>query len=309
MDAKSLTELKACLSTTPPTIPIKYLYDPRGAEWFDKITTLPEYYPSRAETRLIELSATTLMSGDVGSVHSLFELGSGPGRKIRLLIEAGIATGDLKNCTQMDIQVSWLERSVATLQESYGDIQFNGIVGDFTADIASIGPQDNCLFLFLGGTYGNLFPEHAHRLLSTMSACLGPGSRLLIGLDLVKPTAVLEAAYNDSQGITEAFNLNLLNVLNTRFGANFNPQDFEHSAPWIAESSRIEMRLVAKREVTVYFETLDYTLQLPAQGWLLTEISRKFTEARFEREAQRAGLVAKQFISDGAFALADLVPA
>ncbi|HEY2216391.1 MAG TPA: L-histidine N(alpha)-methyltransferase, partial [Solirubrobacteraceae bacterium] len=210
-------------------LPPKHFYDARGAELFDQICELPEYYPTRAERAILEQNAGELAL--LTQAAELVELGSGTASKTRVLLDALYATGTLVRYVPVDVTESMVRESAAQLTEEYPGLQVHGVIGDFERHLgevpASVGPR---IVAFLGGTIGNFPPGSRRRVLREISALLGTGDHLLLGTDLVKDPAVLEAAYDDSQGVTAEFNRNVLRVLNRELDADFEPDDFDHVA-------------------------------------------------------------------------------
>lgn len=308
--AEECATLRACLGRPLPEIPPRYFYDDRGSELFEAITGLPVYYQTRTEMAIVEQHAGEIL-GLVRPRH-LVELGSGAGRKIRLLLDAwgardrSSASARDRTCTMLDINAAFLEQSVQHLRADYAGCGFRGIVGDFTTDLHRLGQGSHRLIVFFAGTIGNLYPGERIAFLRTLAGLMAPGDGLLVGVDLVKERAVLEAAYNDPQGITAAFNRNMLAVVNRRFAADFVPEAFAHRAFYDADAAWIEMRLVALRAMTVRLGALDLTLDLAAGAEIRTEISCKFTAASVRAAAGEAGLDLARWFPDPAqrFALA-----
>lgn len=292
--------MRAGLLRALPEISPRYLYDDRGSVLFERITQLEVYYQTRTEIGILEQHAQALMAA--AQPQHLVELGSGAGRKIRLLLdawrprpreEAGEAT-----CTMLDVNALFLEDSVRRLQADYPRYAFRGIVGDFTSDLEQLGPGGSRLTVFFAGTVGNLHPAQRREFFRSLAAQMDRSDRLLIGVDLVKNPARLEAAYNDPEGVTAEFNLNALRVLNQRFGGDFDPEAFAHRAFYDSENAWIEMRLVARRPLRVRLSRLDLTLNLAAGVELRTEVSCKFTRESLEASAQDAGLSIDRWVSD-----------
>lgn len=296
--------LRRLLTQPLPEIPPIYFYDDRGSELFEQITTLPVYYQTRTEISLLEKYAPQMI--EAAAPHRLIELGSGAGRKIRLLLEACRAAGMGKSCTMLDINQRFLEESIERLREDFRGIAFDGILGDFCRDLDKIGPPGGRLIVFFGGTIGNLYPGERKTFFERLAAGMSDSDVLLLGVDLIKDKAVVEAAYNDSAGITADFNKNALRVLNTHFGADFHIDSFAHKAFFDIENAWIEMRLVAQRPMNVRISALDLVLKLEADAEIRTEISCKFSRESLEASAGQAGLRISHWFSDPSalFALA-----
>jgi len=274
---KMAAEVREGLSRRPlPELPCKYFYDERGSELFEAITELPEYYPTRTESALLEAHAAAIV--EATAPRELAELGSGTGRKIRLFLDA--------------------MRSRDELQADYPEAAVRGIVGDFLEDLAALGPGGGRLLLFLAGTIGNLHPDALPAFFRATAATLARGDAFLVGVDLVKDPARLHAAYNDSQGITAEFNLNILRVINQRLGANFDLDDFEHRAFYDPERQWIEMRLCARRRLAARVPAAQIELRLAAGDEIRTELSCKYTRDSLTARLAGTGLVVERWITD-----------
>lgn len=272
-----------------PWLPCKYFYDDRGSQLFDAITRLPEYYQTRTEERILEDIAASVVA--TVRPRELCEIGSGIGRKVRLLIEAGRALGTLERCVLLDINETFLAESVERLHSDYPGLAARGVVGDFLSDLPALGPGGGRLALFLAGTIGNLHPDDdVPRFLTGLARQLAPGDALLVGLDLVKDEARLHAAYNDSAGVTAEFNRNILRVVNAALDADFDPEAFEHVAFYDRERAWIEMRLRARRDQHVCVPGADLELRLRRGDEIRTELSCKYTRASFDARLSGTGL-------------------
>ena len=280
----------------------KYFYDARGSELFDRITTLPEYYPCRAEREILNRRAPEIVDG----AYELVELGSGMASKTRALLYAMAGAGSLRRYVPFDVDGSVVEQCSDELTELYPGLAVDGVVGDFQRDLARIPEGEQRLFAFLGGTIGNLYPEERERFLAALRDLMGPTDRLLIGTDLVKDRSVIEAAYNDSQGVTAEFNRNVLRVLNRELDADFDLDAFEHVAFFDEANSWIEMRLRANGAQTVTIDGADLLVEFADGEEVRTEISAKFTREAVDRELHGAGLRLDAFHTDdgGLFGLA-----
>lgn len=285
-------------------LPPKHFYDARGAELFDRICELPEYYPTRAERAILEAEAVEL--AELTEAAELVELGSGTAAKTRVLLDALHEGGTLRRYVPVDVTESMVRECAETLTEEYPGLKVHGVIGDFERHLdqipEAVGPR---VVAFLGGTIGNFPPGSRRRFLRTIARLLGPGDHLLMGSDLVKDPGVLEAAYDDAQGVTAEFNRNVLRVLNRELDANFDPDDFEHVARFDPEQEWIEMRLRARREHTTHVKALDLPVRFEAGEELRTEISAKFTPERLQGDLAAAGLELVRWLTDpdGLFAL------
>jgi L-histidine N-alpha-methyltransferase len=272
-------------------LPPKHFYDARGAELFDQICELPEYYPTRAERAILEETSAELAE--------LVELGSGTAAKTRVLLDALHAAGTLARYIPMDVTESMVRSSAETLTDEYPGLHVHGVIGDFERHLdhvpPAVGPR---IVAFLGGTIGNFPPGSRRRVLREIARLLGPEDHLLMGTDLVKDPLVLEAAYDDTQGVTAEFNRNVLQVLNRELEADFDPEDFDHVALFDREHEWIEMRLRARREHTTLVRALDLPVHFDAGEELRTEISAKFTPERLEGDLSAAGLEIVRWFTD-----------
>jgi L-histidine Nalpha-methyltransferase len=281
-------DVRLGLTSSPKWLPPKWFYDARGSELFEEITRLPEYYLTRAEREILE--AITNGLAERLRPEELVELGSGSSRKTRLLLEAMHRHRGGRRYAPLDVSVDALYGAAEALTSSYPWLEFDGYIGDFTADLPRVPRRGRRLLAFLGSTIGNLDPGERAALLGGVAAALRPEDRFLLGVDLVKDPAVLQAAYDDAAGVTAEFNRNLLRVLNRELGAGIPLDAFEHVAVYDQELARIEMRLRAKRPLRVRFPTLDLEVSFAAGEELRTEISSKFTRAGVERELAAADL-------------------
>jgi L-histidine N-alpha-methyltransferase len=293
-------------------LPPKHFYDARGAELFDRICELPEYYPTRAERAILEQNSQELAT--LTRAAELVELGSGTASKTRVLLSALYEAGTLRRYVPVDVTESMVRECAAELTVEYPGLQVHGVIGDFERHLgeipAAVGPR---IVAFLGGTIGNFPPGSRRRILRDIARLLGPQDHLLIGTDLVKDPLVLQAAYDDAQGVTAEFNRNVLRVLNRELDADFEPDDFDHVALFDAEHEWIEMRLRARREHTTIVRDLDLPVHFDAGEEIRTEISAKFTAERIEGDLATAGLELVRSFTDPdelfALTLSRLIPA
>ncbi len=290
-------DVRAGLTRELKELPPKYFYDSRGSELFDRITTLPEYYPSRAEREILNRRAPEIVSE--ADARELIELGSGAATKTRALLYAMAGAGSLRRYVPFDVDESVVERCAHELTAAYPGLAVHGLIGDFHRDLNHLPDGERRLFAFLGGTIGNLYPDARARFLARLRATMGPEDRLVIGTNLVKDRAVLEAAYNDSAGVTAEFNRNVLRVINAGLEADFRPEAFEHVAFFDEANSWIEMRLRAKGAQRVRIDGADLEVTFADGEEIRTEISAKFTREAVERELHDAGLRLDDFFTDG----------
>jgi L-histidine N-alpha-methyltransferase len=278
-------------------LPPKHFYDARGAELFDRICELPEYYPTRAERAILETSSTDI--AELTGAVELVELGSGTAAKTRVLLDALHAAGRLRRYVPIDVTETMVRDCAEELTREYPGLQVHGVIGDFERHLdrvpAAEGPR---IFAFLGGTIGNFPPGSRRRFLRQISRLMGPEDHLLMGTDLVKDPSVLEAAYDDAQGVTAEFNRNVLLVVNRELDANFDPQDFDHVALFDPANEWIEMRLRARRRHTALVRDLGLAVHFEQGEELRTEISAKFTPERLQGDFAAAGLRLVRWLTD-----------
>ncbi|MBV9334509.1 MAG: L-histidine N(alpha)-methyltransferase, partial [Solirubrobacterales bacterium] len=234
-------------------IPPKHFYDARGSELFERICTLAEYYPTRAEREILLAYADQIVSAT--GAGELVELGSGSPEKARILLDAMSSAGTLRRYIPVDVSESALEAAARELVDEFEELSIHGVIGDFERHLDRVprsaidGPPR--IVALLGGTIGNFLPGTRRRLLSEIGRLLAPHDRLLLGTDLVKDPMVLEAAYDDADGVTAEFNRNVLRVINRELDADFVPEAFEHIAFFDRRHDWIEMRLRARRPCSV----------------------------------------------------------
>lgn len=296
-DADLAEEVREGLTRDLKELSPRWFYDERGSRLFDRITTLPEYYPTRCEREILNRHAPSIVARS--GAEELVELGSGTASKTRALLYAMAGAGTLRRYVPFDVDASVVEACASELTELYPGIEIHGVVGDFGRDLERIPAGEQRLFAFLGGTIGNLHPPERAAFLARLAELMEPQDLLLIGTDLVKDRAVLEAAYNDSAGVTAEFNRNVLSVLNESLAADFDPSAFEHVAFFDEANSWVEMRLRAKGAQTVRIEGAELEVTFEDGEELRTEISSKFTRDAVARELRAAGLRLDAFHTDG----------
>ncbi|AXE90321.1 L-histidine N(alpha)-methyltransferase [Streptomyces sp. Go-475] len=283
------------LTHTPKTLPPKWFYDAHGSELFERITELPEYYPTRAEREIL-----VARSGEIAAAtgaRTLVELGSGSSEKTRHLLDA--LTG-LRTYVPVDVSGSALTQAGQALAAERPGLDVHALIADFTAELTLPETPGPRLVAFLGGTIGNLLPAERAAFLASVRARLAPGDALLLGTDLVKDEEVLVRAYDDAAGVTAAFNKNVLTVINRELGADFEPGAFDHVALWDAEHEWIEMRLRSRTAQTVKVPALDLAVDFAAGEELRTEVSAKFRQEGVRAELSAAGLDLAHWWTDGA---------
>jgi L-histidine Nalpha-methyltransferase len=299
-------EVREGLSRPLKELAPKYFYDARGSELFDRITELPEYYPSRCEREILNRRAPEIVS----DAAELVELGSGTASKTRALLYAMAGAGKLRRYVPFDVDRSVVEACESELTTAYPGLDVHGVVGDFGTDLHRIPGGHQRLFAFLGGTIGNLYAPDRVAFLSSVRELMEPRDRLIVGTDLVKDRAVLEAAYNDSEGLTAEFNRNVLRVVNHRLDADFDPEAFEHVAFFDEDSSWIEMRLRANGLQHVTLAAAEFEVDFADGEEMRTEISTKFTPEGVACALGDADLALERFFTDdeGLFGLALAAP-
>jgi dimethylhistidine N-methyltransferase len=288
--AEELSEVLQGLAQSPRRLPCKLLYDARGSELFERITQLPEYYCTRVELGILREHAHE-MARHIGPDALLVELGSGSSRKTRLLLDQLLRP---QAYVPIDISPSALDASVRALRRRYPEIEVRPLVADYTRSFelpltaAELSAAAGKLtWFFPGSTIGNLEPEAAVAFLRRLRQ-LGEGrQQWLIGVDTPKDRSILEPAYDDAQGVTAAFNLNLLQVVNRRCAASFLGQGFRHRALWKPEEGRVEMQLVSRYRQTV--RIAQQRLQLEAGEIIVTEHCYKYEPEAFASLVARAG--------------------
>ncbi|MFE0388088.1 L-histidine N(alpha)-methyltransferase [Streptomyces bungoensis] len=273
------------LTDTPKWLPPKWFYDARGSELFERITELPEYYPTRAEREIL-----ASRSGEIAAAsgaRTLVELGSGSSEKTRHLLDA---LTSLRAYVPVDVSESALVQAGQALVEERPELAVHALIADFTAPLELPGTPGPRLVAFLGGTIGNLLPAERAKFLASVRGLLEPGDGLLLGTDLVKDERVLVRAYDDAAGVTAAFNKNVLAVVDRELGADFDPDAFDHVALWDAEREWIEMRLRSRTAQTVKVPALDLAVDFAAGEELRTEVSAKFRKEGVTAELAAVGL-------------------
>lgn len=331
-DASLRSDVLNGLGSARKWLPPKWFYDKTGSSLFEEITRLPEYYPTRAERAILERSASEIVA--LADARALVELGSGSSEKTRLLLKALPKNGSY---VALDVSEAALREAGEAIAADFPQLSVTAVRADFEhqlptvlgapstvsdghsaipdrpldGDLSDGAPSDGGrMVAFLGGTIGNLAPEERRAFLGTLRAGLSAGDSFLLGADLVKSPEILVPAYNDAAGVTAAFNLNVLEVLNHRLTADFDRSDFEHRAIWDAENDWIEMRLRAVRETQVRIADLDVDLKIAEGEEIRTEISAKFTKPRLEAEFGEAGFTAAGWWTDpdGLFSLSLWTP-
>ena len=297
------SDVRTGLTSAPKDLPPKWFYDEAGSELFERITRLPEYYPTRAERSILEEYRHTV--APFTGADTIVELGSGTSEKTRLLLDAFTDRRQLRRFIPFDVSEETLRRAAATLAEEYAGVEVHAIVGDFDHHLGTIPEGGRQLVAFLGGTIGNFPPKARAEFLAALSSRMDVGDSLLLGTDLVKSPTRLVAAYDDAEGVTAEFNRNVLRVINRDLRANLVPHRFRHVALFDEGEEWIEMRLRSERDQRAYVRGLDLEVAFADGEDVRTEISAKFRRQRVEDELAEAGLALARWWVDenGDFAL------
>lgn len=283
------------LQSSPKELPARVLYDEVGSRLFEQITRLPEYYPTEAERALLAECADDIWQ--ITHARTLVEFGAGIQDKTRLLIDAGRRYGSLQHFQPIDISSQVLLEAANSLDESHHGLTVEPVVGDFMADIQLPDSPQPRLTCFLGGTIGNLMPNERVDFLQKVARMTGSGGFVLVGTDLVKPLDRIVDAYNDASGVTAAFLLNVVNVMNAECGLQLNESDFDYVPLWDAHESRMDLRLRSRNEQT--FNVDGHRVHLAEGEEIRIEVSTKFTLDQVHEEFSSAGLeVQEQFRND-----------
>lgn len=291
-------DVRSGLTAMPKELPPKWFYDDHGSALFDEITRLDEYYPTRCEREILEREADAIAAAS--GADTIIELGSGTSEKMRLLLDAFRAAGQLRRFVPFDVNEAFLRAACAQIAADHPSLLVHGVVGDFEHHLALLPQGGRRMVAFLGSTIGNLDESGRTSFFTDLVAGLHPGDSLLLGTDLVKDVTRLEAAYDDARGVTAAFNRNVLRVINREMGASFEVDAFEHVARFEPERERIEMWLRTATRQTVDVRDLDLTVTLEAGEAIRTEISCKFRREGVEAELAAAGLTMSHWWTDAA---------
>jgi L-histidine N-alpha-methyltransferase len=296
------------LRAEPKELPTVWLYDERGSRLYDEITRLPEYYLPHREREILHARASAIARRTLA--RTVVELGAGTAKNTRFLLDALETAGTLERFILLDVSEQTLRASAKAIAAAYPRVFVDAVIGDFERDLDVVPEGGRRLIAFLGSTIGNLYPEQRGKFLTTLANTLAGEDALLLGLDLVKDVARLEAAYNDSRGATETFVRNALTAVNRELYAAFDQRRFVYEARWDPEDDWMDIGLRARQAHTVSIERLELDVAFEAGEPLRVEISSKFRRERFELEAGRAGLRLESWWTDraGDFAVALVVP-
>lgn len=309
-DRSLRADVIAGLTAPAKWLPPKWFYDKVGSELFEDITRLPEYYPTRSERAILTERAAEIVA--LAGTRTLVELGSGSSEKTRLLLDAmrdqpsgaeppwrpAQPAGDRPGYVALDVSEDALRQACSGLVAQYPDLRIEAVRADFTQQLDVLPDGSGRTVAFLGGTIGNFDPAARATFLADLRLNLQTGDHLLLGADLVKSPQILVPAYDDAAGVTAAFNLNVLEVLNHRLGAGFRRSDFTHVAIWDAEHEWIEMRLRAGRDIATRIDDVDLEVRLAAGEEIRTEISAKFHRDGLTAELTAAGFAGRGWWTD-----------
>ncbi|MEQ6900060.1 L-histidine N(alpha)-methyltransferase [Nocardioides sp. YIM 152588] len=292
--AALVADVRRGLGSVPRSLPPKWLYDDAGSLLFDRITRLEEYYPTEAERSILATFAASIAKSC--DATTVVELGSGTSDKTRLLLEAFEEAGHLARFVPVDVSEGVMREAAAQIARRHPAIEVEAVVGDFTLHLGHLARYEHKLVAFLGGTIGNLYVEERAAFLGALSDSMGEGDWLLLGTDLVKEADRLIAAYDDAEGVTEAFVKNGLAVLNRELGADFDADAFGYVPFWDPRLQRMDLRLRSEVPQRVRIPGADLDLDLAAGEEIRIEISTKFTRERIAGELGAVGLdVAEQW--------------
>ncbi|MBV1698974.1 MAG: L-histidine N(alpha)-methyltransferase [Hyphomicrobiales bacterium] len=296
---KFAADVVAGLTNKPKSLPPKYFYDHAGSALFDRITRLPEYYPTRSELGLLELHSAEMVSL-LPPAAALIEFGAGSSRKARILL--GVAA-NIEAYVPIDISGDFLREDAAKLRRDFPHLAIYPVAADFTV-AAELPPEVATrprAGFFPGSTIGNFEPHEAAAFLRHAGRTLGRGDVLIVGVDLVKAPDILYRAYNDTEGVTAKFNLNLLARINRELGGNFDLATFEHHALYNVDKSRIEMHLASTRRQKVRIG--DVAVDFRAGETIHTENSYKYSVESFQALAHGSGYTPLKVWTDGLFSV------
>ncbi|MBF2063797.1 MAG: L-histidine N(alpha)-methyltransferase [Calothrix sp. C42_A2020_038] len=286
------------LTQTPKTLPPRYFYDDRGSELFEQICELPEYYVTRTETAILQECAGEI--AEITGKCELVELGSGSSTKTRILLDAKQNLGLPLRYIPIDVSAGMLENSAKQLLSDYPKLEISALAGTYELALQQLPVKQlpSRMIAFIGSTLGNLNAQESEMFFSQITQALHPGEYFLLGVDLQKPKHILEAAYNDSQGVTAAFNLNMLEHINWLYNGNFDTVQFEHWAFYNETENQIEMHLRSLQQQTVNLSALNLSVNFAHDETIMTEISRKFDIATLNQQLRAHGLVTQKVWTD-----------
>jgi L-histidine N-alpha-methyltransferase len=295
-DAQLLRDVRSGLTSTPKTLPSIYFYDDYGSELFDQITELPEYYLTRLETEILEQHADDLIARF--RPHELMEIGAGFARKTRILLSAMHRAGVGDAYVPIDVSDAALEHAGDALIDAYEWLTVRAYVGDFATDLHRVPRGGNRIVAFLGSTLGNLSPRDRPAFLAEVAASVSDGDVLLLGVDLIKDEATMVAAYNDAQGVSAAFNKNILTVINRTLGGDLPLDAFDHGTAFFPDSGCMKQSLRANRDITATLDAVGITIEFAEGESMHTEWSCKFTIDGISAALATSGLTVADALTD-----------
>ncbi|MEL7155888.1 MAG: L-histidine N(alpha)-methyltransferase [Actinomycetota bacterium] len=289
-------DIRRAFANQPIVLPPKWLYDDAGSDLFDQITRLDVYYPTEAERSVLAARADEIAA--VTGADTLVELGSGTSDKTRTLLDGFRRSGQLRRFVPLDVSEQTLVNAANMLAERYPGLEVHALVGDFTRHLTHLPAGDTRMVAFLGSTLGNFYVEERRAFLGALADHLDPGEWLLLGVDLVKPLERILGAYDDAEGITDAFIKNVLLVMNRSLEADFDVEAFDYVPLWDAAEERIDMRLRSTMPQDVHIGELDLDVRLGEGEELRVEISTKFRRERLVADLDDAGFELARFWTD-----------
>jgi len=290
-------EIVEGLTSDQKYISSKFFYDEKGSKLFEEITELKEYYPTSTEKSILKEIAPSLMNSY--SDHNIIELGSGDCSKISILMDALYPNQENEFMyLPMDVSQSAIHKSAREIISRYPNARVEGYVVDFTAQFDQIQQTQPGLICFFGSTLGNFERKDSLVLLKNIGKNMKSGDGFLLGLDMIKPEPILHSAYNDSKGITEAFNKNILNTVNSIIESDFDPCDFDHLAFYNPNMARIQMHLVANKDITIQSPYIDRELKILKDEPIHTEHSHKFAHKNILEISHSSGLHVDNIYTD-----------
>ena len=290
-------DVRKGLTSNPKVLNPKYFYDEKGSKLFDEITRLPEYYPTRTETKILARESERLIAEY--RPEAIFELGSGSATKTNMILEPMMKMGLLKGIGLLDFNEEFLRESSLNFQINYPNVEIMSVVGDFGKELLFESFEHSpTLYLILGSTIGNMNYRKSIKFLKRVAEKMHASDYFLLGSDLIKDEKILYAAYNDSQGVTAEFNRNILKVINDKLGADFDPALFVHEAVYNQSKHRIEMYLISSSYQKIYIKDLDLEIEFESGDKICTEISRKYDRQQVKAMLEEAGMEIIEWLTD-----------
>jgi len=290
-------DVKEGLTSNPKMLNPKYFYDEEGSRLFDEITRLPEYYPTRTETKILAKESERLIAKY--RPEAIFELGSGSATKTDMILEPMKKMSLLKEIGLLDFNEEFLKESVQNFKKNYPNAEIRSVVGDFSKELLFDSfERSPTLYLILGSTIGNMNYEESIKFLKRVAEKMHTSDFFLLGTDLIKDEKILFEAYNDSQGVTAEFNKNILKVINDKLGADFDPAQFVHKAVYNQSKNRIEMYLISNSYQKIFIKELDLEIEIERGEKICTEISRKYDRQKVKGMLEEVGMEIVEWMTD-----------